>query len=349
MALDAVAAILRTIGEFALDHPQLTPAAFLRQCEQWAQHVLLAKPGPGHVDSAPDPRAPMDDARRDWAGVRGFVREYCQHATGHTRTVMTDLRQVVWVFIQSLSQSITTEQQSDARIAAQLHRLEGLALSAPSGELKREVLSTVVEISRVFDERRRVQKLRMDELGAQVRTLGAELDVAKRESETDPVTALFNRRAFDDYLARSVELARAFGQDSCLLLIDVDRFKSINDTFGHAVGDDVLRRVADAITRVFLRKNDFVARFGGDEMAVILRETSLKEGAALGERLLKALRATSIQREGVSVNVTVSVGLAAVDATVSPERWMEAADRALYRAKQEGRDRLEVELPPSLD
>lgn len=348
MALDTVAAILRTLGEFALEQPQLPTGSFVRLCEQWAQHVLIAAPPPGdgsRSEPVEDTRGivlaqPGAEARRDWSSVRSFVRDYCQQATGHARTVMTDLRQVVWVFIQSLSQSISAEQQADARVQTQLQRLEQLALEAPSGELKREALSTVSEISRVLDERRRAQKVQLEDLGAQVRTLGAELDNARRESETDKLTSLYNRRAFDDYIARSVELARAFGQPTCLLLVDIDRFKTINDTFGHGIGDDVLRKVSDTLVRTFLRKNDFVARLGGDELAVVLRDTAMKEAIALGDRLLKAVRAVAVEREGVKVQVTVSIGVAGLDAIDSAERWLETADRALYAAKRGGRDRV---------
>jgi diguanylate cyclase (GGDEF)-like protein len=180
----------------------------------------------------------------------------------------------------------------------------------------------------------------VESLGAQVRILGNELETARKESEVDPLTRLFNRKAFDDYLARSVELARAFGQDACLLLIDIDKFKTINDTFGHPEGDAVLRRVSDTMTRIFLRKSDFVARCGGDELAVVLRETSLKESLALGERLLRAIRALPMDREGVRFQLTLSIGAAALKPGEEPQSWIERTDRALYRSKRDGRDRI---------
>src|SRR4030095_1670448 len=108
-----------------------------------------------------------------------------------------------------------------------------------------------------------------------VRNLGQELEVVRKESEVDPLTRLYNRRALDEYLARTVELYRAFGQETCLLLVDVDGFKTVNHTLGRPAGDALLRRMADTMVRVFLRKSDFVARFGGDELAVVLRETPL--------------------------------------------------------------------------
>src|SRR6266700_1121331 len=324
MALDTLAAILRILGEYAGDQEQQEPEAFARQCEGWALHVSLASPPPGAPETAGQPGsgpvtgsggpARVENARRDWAGVRDFVRDYAKASTSHTRTVLTDLRQVIWVFIQNLSHSLSQEHEADDRIREQLSRLEVLAQSTATGELKREVLATVVKLGEIVDQRRKNQHERVEALGTQVRILGTELETVRRESEVDPLTRLFNRKAFDDYLDRSVELARAFGQATCLLLIDIDRFKTINDTFGHPEGDSVLRRVADTMARIFPRRSDFVARYGGDELAVVLRETGLKEGQQLADRLLRAVRAIPTDR----------------------------ADKALYQAKRDGRDRLVV-------
>jgi diguanylate cyclase len=358
MALDTVAAIVRMLGEYAVELDQQEPGAFGRLCEQWAQHVSVATPPPGAAESVPGPGsgagsgpvatggqgaggpAKSENARRDWAGVREFIRDYCKSSTSHTRTVLTDLRQVIWVFIQNLSHSFALEQQSDTRIKEQLGRLEVLALGTETGELKREVLATVVKLSEIVEERRKHQHARVEALGTQVRILGTELETARKESEVDPLTGLFNRKAFDEYLTRSVELARAFGQATCLLLIDIDRFKTINDTFGHPQGDAVLRRIADTMTRIFLRKSDFVARYGGDEMAVVLRETNLKEAMALGDRLLRAVRALSMDREGVHLQLTLSIGVSSLSMTEEPRAWIERTDRALYQAKRDGRDRV---------
>jgi diguanylate cyclase len=353
MALDTLAAILRILGEYAVEQEKEEPEVFARQCEQWAQHVSVAGPTPGPAADAPAQTSlgaaaagsgsgpvKVESARRDWAGVRDFVRDYCKGSTAHTRTVMTDLRQVIWVFIQNLNHSFAHEQASDDRIRDQLGRLETLAKGSSTGDLKREVLATVVKLGEIVEERRKHQHERVEALGTQVKILGSELETARKESEVDPLTRLFNRKAFDDYISRSVELAQAFGQPTCMLLIDVDRFKTINDTFGHPEGDAVLRRIADAMTRIFLRKSDFVARYGGDELAVVLRETTLKEGLALGDRLLRAVRAIPMDREGVRFQLSVSAGVAALQPDETARAWLERTDRALYEAKHAGRDRL---------
>ena len=340
MALDTLANVLRILGEFALDSEQQEAAAFTRLSEQWAQHVTMATPPPGPEVPGNRGAASADASRRDWTGVREFVREYCRASSAHTQTVLGDLRQVIWVFIQNLNHSFAQDSEADARIGEQLARLEALAQGSSTGELKREVMATVVALAQIVEQRKQQHQERVEDLGAQVRTLGTELDSARKDREVDPLTGLYNRRAFDEYVGRSVELSRAFGQPVCLLLVDLDQFKIINDTFGHPEGDAVLRRLADTLTRTFPRKSDFVARFGGDEFAAVLRETSLKDGMLLGDRLLKAIRAAHIEREGVRLPLSVSVGIGTLQPGEDVPSWLVRTDRALYEAKRSGRDRM---------
>jgi diguanylate cyclase len=337
MALDTLATVIRIIGEFAQDTEQQEAAVFTRLSEQWAQHVAVATPPPG-----PDKGNGNggDPARRDWSGVRDFVRDYCRNSNGHARTVLTDLRQVIWVFIQNLNHSFAQEQQSDARIREQLGRLESLAQGTSTGELKREVMTTVMTLAQIVEERKLQHRERVEDLGKQVQTLGSQLDNVRRENEVDPLTGLFNRRAFDGYLARSVELGHAFGHPVCLMMVDMDGFKAINDTFGHPEGDIVLRRLGDALTRNFPRKNDFVARPGGDEFVAVLRETDLKDALLLADRLLKSVRGIEIEREGVRLRVTVSIGVSVLSAHETAAGWLARTDRALYQAKRLGRDQI---------
>ncbi|MEO8213887.1 MAG: GGDEF domain-containing protein [Myxococcales bacterium] len=335
MALDTLGAMLRILGEYALDQEEVEAGAFAQLSEQWAQHVVVASPAPGS-DAA------VSDGRRDWAGVRDFIRDYCRNSSTHTRTVIGDLRQVIWVFIQNLNQTLTHSNETDSRIRDQLLRLETLAKSSSTSDLKREVLATVVTVAKVIEERKRNEHARVEDLGTQVRQLGQELESARKESEVDPLTRLFNRKAFDAFLTRTVELSHAFQQPACLLLVDLDRFKPINDTFGHQMGDSVLSKLADVLSRVFLRKNDLVARYGGDELAVVLRETSLRDAQTLADRLLRAVRAVRMEREGTSFGLTVSIGIASLTPADNGETWLARSDRALYQAKNAGRDRVVV-------
>jgi diguanylate cyclase (GGDEF)-like protein len=335
MALDTLAGILRSMAEFALEQEGTDIPTFRAAAEAWAKHVTLASPPPGL--GADD--AKTRKGRREWEGVRRFVREYCQSSAKRVSEVSTDLRHVIWVFIRSISQAFSEDEGVDERVRLQLVRLESLVEANATAELKREVLGTVGMLKALLEERSQRQSKQMQVLGAQVRSLGDELEFARKESETDPLTRISNRKAFDEYLARSVEVHKAFGAPMSMLIVDIDHFKVVNDSYGHVTGDDVLRQVADALVKVFLRKNDFVSRLGGDEFAIILRETGEVDARALAERVLGRIRMLHIMApDEQPIEVTVSIGLAAIDSSDDEKTWLERADRGLYAAKERGRD-----------
>lgn len=158
----------------------------------------------------------------------------------------------------------------------------------------------------------------------------------------DSLTGLANRRALDERLLR--EWHRPGQQDPiALLMIDVDHFKEFNDRFGHLAGDECLRTIASALLRRGLRAGDFIARFGGEEFAVVAPGTNLPDAVALAEELRHEIQSLSIVHPFSPVGVvTISIGVAAANASSEsgPLDLLNAADRALYRAKQAGRNRV---------
>jgi len=337
MALDVLAGILRNLAEFALEQDGIDVPTFRAAAESWAQHVTLATAPPGvHEDDAKS-----RGGKREWEGVRKFVRDYLRSSSKRVTEVTADLRQVLWVFIRNLSQALSHDEEVDGRLRGQMERLEQLVRDSATVDLKREVLDAVAMLRSILEERVERHRRQVQVLGAQVRTLGHELESARRESETDPLTQIPNRKAFDEYLARSVEIHRAFGDPMSMMVVDVDHFKEVNDGSGHVTGDEVLRQVADAVVKVFLRKNDFVARIGGDEFAVVLRETKLDDARALAERVVGRVRSLLITTSsGERQSVTVSIGLAQIIAGEDEKAWFDRTDRCLYAAKEAGRDRV---------
>ncbi|MCI0481554.1 MAG: GGDEF domain-containing protein, partial [Candidatus Dadabacteria bacterium] len=161
----------------------------------------------------------------------------------------------------------------------------------------------------------------------------------KRQAVTDPLTGLYNRRSFTKALGRLVEHADRYDEPISLLMVDIDRFKAINDTYGHAAGDDVIRAVADII-RSSIRKVDAAARIGGEEFAVILPVSDRKSSFDTAERIRKAIRKRAVRHGRTDIAVTVSIGVATRTGGLSvPEALVREADRCLYAAKEEGRDR----------
>ncbi len=171
-------------------------------------------------------------------------------------------------------------------------------------------------------------------------------DHLQRLSAVDGLTGISNRRAFADYLDKEWRGAIRQHAPISLLMADIDDFKQFNDAYGHLAGDECLRKVAAALAEAVMRPADMVARFGGEEFAVILPDTGANEATLVAERLLTSVRRLGLphQHSRAGTYVTLSFGLVAA----RPERGMESAeliemaDRLLYQAKAEGRNRIKT-------
>lgn len=172
-----------------------------------------------------------------------------------------------------------------------------------------------------------------------------ELHVARRVARTDALTRLPNRFELDDSLAELLAASGSSGEPLSLMFLDLDHFKSINDRFGHAVGDLCLVRAALCLRR-HVRVNDLIARYGGEEFVVVLPSVPPDRAIAVAEEIRCAIEREATEIDGRPVNLTVSVGVAHALAGESPDSLLTRADEALYRAKRDGRNRVVAEPDP---
>jgi diguanylate cyclase (GGDEF)-like protein len=171
----------------------------------------------------------------------------------------------------------------------------------------------------------------------------------KTAASTDPLTGMFNRRGFAEASSRLIDREAHAGRPVTALIFDIDHFKSINDRFGHAAGDEVLKLFSIVVINT-LRLSDLSGRVGGEEFAALL-PCSLEEGVIAAERVRTAFANSGIVVETGPVDTTVSIGVAGGPAGTELEVLLAAADTALYQAKRTGRNRVEAaeELPLSLE
>ncbi len=163
-------------------------------------------------------------------------------------------------------------------------------------------------------------------------------------SVTDGLTKLYNHRYLQDELARAFEESQRYQRPLSLAIVDLDFFKKVNDTYGHAVGDEVLR----AVSRMFqdsVRSTDVAARYGGEEFAVMMPETELDDAIAFAEKIRSMIETTPIETAAGLVPVTVSIGVSSIPHTRIhlAKELVVAADKALYRAKKNGRNQVQAE------
>jgi diguanylate cyclase (GGDEF)-like protein len=161
-----------------------------------------------------------------------------------------------------------------------------------------------------------------------------------RLAREDPLTGLAHKGTFAEALAREVARARRNGQPLSLALLDLDRFKEVNDRFGHLAGDHVLRALA-AVVRPLVRGDQLLARIGGEELALLLPEVPVEKALIFAEKIRGLVAAHAFAHGGAEIPVTVSVGVAALDPSdETPEALLARADERLYEAKRAGRNRV---------
>jgi diguanylate cyclase (GGDEF)-like protein len=168
--------------------------------------------------------------------------------------------------------------------------------------------------------------------------------VLRRLATTDPLTGAFNRRHFMELMAREQRRADRYSTIYSILMIDIDHFKRVNDTYGHQVGDLAIQAMADACKRI-TRPTDIVARYGGEEFIVTLTHTEQAGALKVAERLREAVAEIAVPTEKGALSFTISVGVSTYEKKSTVDKIIGRADQALYKAKQGGRNRVCAEQP----
>jgi diguanylate cyclase (GGDEF)-like protein len=182
-------------------------------------------------------------------------------------------------------------------------------------------------------------QLRYQELEKLNETIQEQAKLLKELSTRDALTGLYNRRHFDEQAAQTFAQSTRYGHPLSFMIGDIDFFKRINDNFSHATGDEVLRQVAQ-ILQTNTRQSDIPARYGGEEFVIAFPETSLSQAVALCEKLRKQIEAHPWQEIHAGLRVTMSMGVCADTSLGSFDKLLDAADKKLYKAKTNGRNRV---------
>jgi diguanylate cyclase len=328
VALDALGDVLRACGDHAFDTHAYKAESLRQRAEQWARHLLIGAPHPEHANIQ----------QRDFGGARRFVRELRAVEQQFVRSALTDFRSMISSVFGNIERALVAESDGDKHMKASLAKLRGSVQSASLEELRREVTNISSELSDMLVSRERRRAEQLETLGSELKQLNNKLEVTRKTAETDALTGLFNRRALDTYMERVAEFDGLTGSAVSLLMIDVDDFKKLNDTYGHPAGDAALRAIGGALSRTFLRKCDFVARFGGEEFAAVLRDTNVTEARRASDRARTEVARVEIEGQP-EIALSISIGVAQLNANESVVDWLKRSDNALLEAKRTGKNR----------
>tara|TARA_R110002050_G_scaffold297702_1_gene459569 strand:- start:119 stop:1084 length:966 start_codon:yes stop_codon:yes gene_type:complete len=161
-------------------------------------------------------------------------------------------------------------------------------------------------------------------------------------SQTDGLTNLFNRTHWENCLQAEYKRWARSQHSSSLVMLDIDHFKHVNDTYGHLVGDEVIRHLS-ALIREHVRETDISGRYGGEEFTILLSDTSLKNAYVFAERLRREVESAVVKYNDIELKYTISLGIAEVDPSIKNyEAWIECADAALYNSKENGRNKISL-------
>lgn len=336
-ALDAVADFLRTFGHHAFDTDECDAEVLKERCDQWVRDLL--------VQFSSDEQGP----KRNWLGARQFFRQTRQAETAYVERSLGNLREALQTFAQCLTAAVQEDRLAEQAIETSLTGLLTTLTDKDTGRVRAEAATVVSQVREMMTKRRKREEHQLALLSQRLMNLRSELTEAKAAASLDGLTKLSNRQAFDTHVQRISDLGLLFSCPPVLMMIDVDHFKRVNDTHGHPGGDAVLREVANSLLRTFLRKQDFVARFGGEEFAVLLIDTAARSATELAERARLMVQERPVKYADREISVTISVGMSLLLPGQTPSDWLKRADEALYHAKASGRNCLRIaELVPGM-
>jgi GGDEF domain-containing protein len=299
LSLDLLAGLLRTWARNPIELPLREAEIIAAELEAWAAHLLNGSPPPGS-------KARGKLKERDWPGAQQFIARLRRDEATAVRGAASDFRATLQALVTKVREAIEEERELDSTVALQLDRLRAAAEGNDLQALREAATSAADAVSTVLDAHRTRLAEQEQQMSSRLLAIGEKLTAAEQLAEEDPLTGLVNRRGFDAELAKAVELGARFKMVSALLLIDVDHFKSVNDTFGH--------------------------------QAVILRDLRSGEAAPLARRFLEALRSLPVHPLETEIRISASIGIAELKAGESSASWVARADAGVYAAKSGGRD-----------
>lgn len=332
--LDAFGQVLSAYAQGSFDLPDVSSSEAGEELERWRRHTVLGVPL-----SANSAHRSLSAAERDYRGAASALTDHRRREKRYVESALSDLRAALWACVERVHTVAQADQQADEATSVQITRVQTAIHGIETSAVKNEVLHAISAITDIARSRRDTQQVAFGMLAERIDQLGSQLAEAKRESETDMLTGLGNRKRFERAAHRAIQMHILNRAPMSLVLIDLDHLKQVNDRFGHSAGDATLQAISGSLSKVFLGESDVICRIGGDEFAVVLSNTDINVAGRLADRVVGQVAATRPPFALDSPALSASVGYAAYAGGEGAEAWMGRADAALYRAKRDGKGR----------
>jgi diguanylate cyclase len=322
----AVRSLLVFIKQFPLNLKEIDAEGFSKHIDSLTEDLMGGK-------KIPQKESLYEKSKKK---ILDFIDRYKQYLEDRER----EFKEIIGLLSKAMADLGVDNQEYNDKIQEKTDRIEKLTDLDDIKTIKNSIKLEVAEIRNAMNEKQKKDRQQISVLSEKITVLEEELKKAESKSLKDGLTGIYNRLAFDQKIKQMIDHQAVGNGSFCLLMIDIDDFKKINDEFGHQVGDRVILAVVKKFMGI-IRLDDFSARYGGEEFAVILAGTPLKASVKKAKEICKSLAST---RYAVSSNndqqikVTVSIGVAQSSKGDTEEAVVNRADRALYKAKNSGKN-----------
>lgn len=277
--------------------------------------------------------------------IKGLYKQFFEELKENkflTKNIQEKLDNIAKQVDDTLKDAIYQIENYDKNIEKSSKNIEKTSKELLSDLIIPQIKEILGELSKIKEQNEKL-RYKMSKYHEEIQQLREELRVAKTEAEIDFLTAIPNRRRFmralDDLLKDFKEKGYIFS----LIILDIDDFKKINDTYGHLAGDEVLKDIA-SVLKFYLRANTIVGRIGGEEFAILLPGVDIEKAKSIAERIRKIIENRKVHVENIIINPKASFGITQVKEGDTLETIINRADVALYRAKSKGKNKVEVEI-----
>ncbi len=263
----------------------------------------------------------------------------------YVQKTFDDFRGIVWDFVDQLSEDLANEIESDSEIRESLFQLKDAVEANSIEALKTQSRNFIDSYTEHQTKKDRRRTARIDHVKKNLDSLKKQLSEANSSLRQDHLTKAFNRKSFEEQAKNLWNMHSLYGKNASLLMIDIDHFKKINDTYGHPMGDFILVECVKMLKECFNREVDCVARVGGEEFAILLPDFQAGQAALKADAAMQKIRSEVFVNEDSKLQFTVSMGIAELQTNESVEVWIKRADQALYFSKTTGRNRFTLADP----
>lgn len=272
--------------------------------------------------------------------IRQFFSSYRIEESAYVQKSFDEFRSIIWSLVDQLSDDFDSDKKEDLEVRGCLDQLREAVESNSVTEIKATSLEFINKYNQVQAAREKRQSKRTESIKKNLDSVKAQLVDVATSAVTDHLTGALNRKAFDENLRKTRTVSQLSNEPVCLLLMDIDHFKRVNDTYGHDVGDFVIQECVRVLKETFSRPEDSVARVGGEEFGVILPGLNLDQVVPKAEAALERFRQETYVKDEMKLNFTVSMGLSQWMSDETVGIWYKRTDQALYASKHNGRNRL---------